>query len=265
MSKTSGKAAFLLNFCVMFAALPVVASAETKTVEALKFEQRSMSEGTFTVLISDAGVRVDFPLQNIVCLAVAPNWQAKVINLREKTGIEMSKLVWYDSGYHVADQKQSGDNGVQHAELWNGEPAIRLTRRVDQSDPLRGRAEMLFRDGNERGALYTSETILYGNWLKFKPEALEFLRGLYHLRVSNIVLQRSHLYPKGRIDRILDTLSFKHVTVPLSIFDDPIVYKKVATLDGVTFEKRRKKQAVGILEDLLDTSSSDEKPKGKPK
>jgi len=263
--RLKNRAVLFLNFCILLAAMPMVAAAESKTVEGTKFEQKSMSEGTFTVLITDMGVRVDFPHQNIVCLAVAPSWQPKIINVKAKTGFEMTRALWYESGYHVADQPQSSDAGVQHPELWKGEPAVRLTRRIEQSDPLRSRAEMLFRDGHERGAEYTAETILFGNWLKFKPEAIEFLRGLYHLKVNNVVLQRTHLYPGGRTDAILDTLSYKHVTVPVGEFDDPVAYKKVNKKDDVTFEKSRKKQAFGILEDLFDTSDPGAKPTAKPK
>jgi hypothetical protein len=252
---------FVTILCVLIAGVPMVASAETKTVEAAKFEQKSLSQGTINLLLSDIGVRVDFPQQNLVCLAVAPNWQVKLINLTEKTGFEISKTNWWNSGYRIADQSSSGDDGIEHTELWKGKPAIRRTRRLDQSDPLRGRAEMLFRDGKDRGAEYTSETILFGNWLKFNPDVLYFLTGLYHLKLKNIELQRTHLYPKGRIDTILDTLSYKQVTVPVSTFDDPIKYKKVDNIDGVTLEKRHKKQAFGILEDLMDTS--DDKPKTK--
>jgi hypothetical protein len=228
------------------------AGENNKGLSGWKFEQLSSIDGPFTLLVLDSAVKVTFPKRHFVYLCAAPSWIPVIFNLESKKKISFKSDYW--SAFHVGDDTITTSSKPTIAkDSWQGKSTISIMRPLLVSDPLREKVEMIYRDGSGRSRAMKSEKLVIADWLKLKPQVVTFLRNYYRMRgLDNVLLKRIHVYTDGKNDVVLDTISCTPITVGPAELHYPIGYRDEKEMDIVTEETRRRKEAVGVFEDLFD-------------
>lgn len=222
-----------------------------KMIKAWKVEQTSQLEGTVTLYLSKAGVKMLCPIQHVVCVGLPPKWDIKVANEKEKIGMVFSNDDWRFRAFRLVD-KQKAKEKSRVPSVWHGRPAELVLQTVTTSDPVKEQVEMIYRESPSRSAEFKSEELLLSRFMKFDLPVQNFLRGIYGMpNETGLLLKRTRNYPNKRVDTTLDTISFMEVSVPVSEFSYPSKFKVVKSLNEVTQRKKKTEQAVNMLEEMI--------------
>lgn len=226
-------------------------SKESSTM-GWKVEQTSESEGQLSLLLTDSGLKLISPKQNLVCVSKAPNWNVVTVNKKENLGKEMKLEYFALGGYRIFGRDRGSKIQSRTKLYWQGRPAELVVRRLSESDPLKEKLEMLYQDSEARYAEVKMEKFLFEKWMNLRPELRLLLSGLYRVdKSSGLLLQRTSIYSSGKKNVLLKTLSVTRVPIESSQFAYPKGYKTVKSFHDLTMERRKREQAAGVLEDMF--------------
>lgn len=237
---------------IAFPLAPVEAASHAQRMTKVwKVEQTSHLEGTITLYLSSAGLKMLCPIQHIVCVALPPKWDVRITNEKEKLGMTFGNDEWRYRAFRLVDKEKSKEKSRAPA-TWRGRPAELVLRTVDSSDPVKEQVEMIYRQSASRSAEFKSEEFLLSRFIKFEPGVQNFLRGIYGLPTENgLLLRRTRNYPNKRIDTALDTSVCMETSIPASELVYQSNYKVVKSLNEVTQRKKKTQQTVIMLEEMI--------------
>jgi hypothetical protein len=236
--------AFMMVSC--FAAT----ASETGKVEGWLLEQRSQTDGNFTIVFSESGIKLT--QGDVICTCSAPDWTASIANAKTKIGMAMPITEWAVAGFHVGREDAVRSRVHETSSQWRGQPVSCIVRSVAGVDPLSRQVELGYR-GRERGAnSYTSEQITVSKWIKLAPPVAEFLDGVYkEPGLKQLLLKRENLYPGGREESNLDTLICRRVLIAPDELRIPFKYRRAKDRDEITMEKARRHMIQGAVKDFF--------------
>ena len=235
---------------------------EPDKVEGWLFEQRSLSDGNFTVVFSDSGVKLTNG--DIICTCSGPTWQAAIANAKTKAGLVMPLKDWAEAGFHISRERAVCTRTTEKSGQWRGQPISCIARSVSGVDPLSKQIELGFRGSEHAAAGYTVEQVTVSKWIALSPQILVFLDGVYREPgLKQLLLKRENLYPDGRIDINLDTLICRRVTIAPNEFRIPFKFRTAKDRDEITLDSKKRGNVFGVLKDFLgvDDDTAPAKPK----
>lgn len=240
---------FIIN---IYGATEVQAASKHHANMGWKVEQTCESEGQLSLLMSDAGVKLTIPKQNLVCVSRAPTWNVVMFNKKENIGKQMQLDFFALGGYRLFGKDKGSKIQSRNAVDWQGHPAELVVTRLTDSDPLKEKLEMLYQDSEARYAEVKTEKFLFEKWMNLRPELRRLLSGLYRVDKSNgMMLERTSVYSSGKNHVVLKTLSVTRVPVDPAQFEYPKGYKVVDKIRELTMERKKREQAAGVLEDMF--------------
>ncbi|HEY9777980.1 MAG TPA: hypothetical protein V6C81_29730 [Planktothrix sp.] len=246
-------------FCVAVS-LSSSASADAgkKKVAVWKIEQISHVYGPVTFYVADDAVKAIFSKQNATCVMAAPTWKVTMEDSVHKNEFDSSIATWASKGFHIADKTYGGQEAARRTVAWQGKPALEVVYKIKDSDPLQEQYEMLYAESPGRSIAVKTEEETYVKPFKMSSHVQSFFQGIYNHPVpDSLVVDHTRVYTNGRRDNLVHTLAITKVTVDSSEFSYPKGYKQVSSVKMVMNYVNRKKDAVGVFEDLLgvDTKS----------
>lgn len=219
-----------------------------------RIEQENESEGPVTILVSDDCVKFSVPDQNIVCLASAPKWKVVSYNPKEKLINELPLERWVHNGFRLFGKRHLDFAKLKSRarSVWQGHPVEEITTAVTQSDPLKEKLEMFYQESKGRSLEFNAEQFVYEKFIPLSPAQRDFLSAFYGTPGGNgLLLQRTRLYPGGRRDVALKTISCMKVSVNALQLSYPKNLKAVPEVSDVTMEKRKLEQAGHMFEEMF--------------
>lgn len=242
---------FVVSATLLCGTLPVHAAGKK---QVWRIEQLNESEGPVTIFVSDDCVRFSVPDQNIVCLASAPKWDVVSYNPKEKLINQLPLTKWIPDGFRLFGKGHLDFSKLKSRarSIWQGHPVEEITTAVTQSDPLKEKLEMFYQESEGRSLEFNAEQFVYEKFIALSPVQRAFFSAFYGTPDgSGLLLQRTRLYPGGRRDVALRTLSCRKVSVSASQFSYPKNFKTVLAVSDVTMDKRKLEQAGHMFEEMF--------------
>lgn len=243
------------------------ASAKTnhskKKVKIWKFVQRS-THGHSILLFNESAIKYIFADQHVSWTSAAPSWNVCIFNSKVNRGTLRT------SDYCIVRQDNKFDYGratvISRTKiLFQNRPAIKVLYKVNSSDPLKEKVEMMYQTGSQRADSFTHVEQIFSDWIKISPQVQNVLNGLTKTaKVSGVMLEEIHVYPSGRRHKVLSTESYTQCDVPASEFDYPTGFKD-STIKNIMEESEKARDMTGVFEELLfdPAPTKGKSPKGK--
>jgi hypothetical protein len=225
-------------------------ASEPGKVEGWLLEQRSQSDGNFTIVLTDSGVKLT--VGDVICTCSAPDWVATIANAKTKAGMAMPLSRWAAMGFHIAREQPVCTGVHETSSQWRGQPVSCIVRNLTGVDPVSRQVDLGFR-GRERGARsYTKEQITLSKWINLSQPVATFLDGVYkEPGLKRLVLKRENVYPDGRRESNLDTLICRRVMIAPGELRLPFKFHKAKDRDDVTLERERRGNIKGAVQDYF--------------
>lgn len=256
-------AGICLLFSFLTAQSAVAAPKKHGKVKVWKIEQRDQL-GKSVTLISDDGIVVKSPQQNVKWVCTAPDWKVTIVNYKLNLG-KLADLAIYSQcnpdKIEYGDLRKNGSILSTH-QAFLGRTARKCLYKTRGSDPVRERVEMMYQTGSQRAGSFSSVELIVSQSIKMKPQIQAFLSGKHNIDgLDGVVFSKTNIYPGGRRHNVLSTDSIIQTVVDASELQRPTGYK-LAPVHEIMQETQKALEMSGVIKDLFFDDPKEKRRKG---